>query len=134
MRNAIAAIMIYAFSNTAFARGEAPVAELVFQNQQKTHRYTLLQQGKKQTYTLIFYENGKSPKQVQLNKSQGEFIKNESTRLIWLSEYRKPARVEKCTRYVAVSSRGEKTAICRENPRAVGLTFGLLNSMRQFFR
>lgn len=127
--------IIFAFlllSSTCFAKGE-PLVKIAFKRAPDLHEYTLIQEGKTSEYKLVFQENRKKPETETISKAQAEFIKSETTRIIWNSEYRKP-NTPGCSEYANISSGTEKSTVCAENKKATGMAYGLLNSLSQIFQ
>lgn len=125
------ALLIFA-SATCFAKGE-PLVKIAFKRGPNLHQYTLTQEGKTPVYKMVFQENRKKPETETISKAQAEFIKNETTRIIWNSEYRKP-KTPGCSEYANISSGTEKSTVCEENKKATGMAYGLLNSLSQIFQ
>lgn len=132
MKNLIFVITALMFSPQAFAN-EKIVTQLLFKNSSTSHRYTLVKESKKPAFKLIFQEDRKKPVAKLVSKSQADFIKNEATRIIWNSEYRKPANAQRCSEYVNIISGTEKANVCAENRKATAMTYGLLNSVSRIF-
>lgn len=129
----IAFILIFGVS--AFAQNKSKtLAEVSFEDGTKHHKYLLLSEGDKPVFKLLFQENRKKPRAKSLSKSQADFIQNEATRIIWNSQYRKPANSQSCTEYANIGSNGDKTRVCSENEKATAMSYGLLNIMSQLFQ
>lgn len=133
MKNLIFVITILIFSAQTHAEGEPVITELSFKDNSKLHSYTLVKEGRKPVFKLIFQENRKKPVVKLISKNQMEFIRNEATRIIWNSKYRKPANAQGCNVYVNIISGSEKAKVCIENKKATGMTYGLLNSVSRIF-
>lgn len=133
MKNLIFVATALIFSAPAFAGSKQVVAGISFKNGSTSHEYTLVQEGENPGFKLIFQEGRKKPVEKPIPRSEAEFIKNEATRIIWSSEYRKPASTPECTKYMSLRSGAEKTNLCAENKKASALAYGLINSVSRVF-
>ena len=134
MKKYIFAISVLLASSSAFSAVQAPLAEVIFKDSSKLHKYTLIKEGKTPVFKLVFQVNQQKPKTRTLSQSQADSIRNDMTRIIWTTLSRKPASTQKCHRYVSMSSGTDKADVCMENRKVTGMTYGLLNSMSQLFR
>lgn len=133
MRRFIFVFVFLMNANAAFAK-DRPLAEVSVKQGSELHRFTLLVDSAKPVYRISFQEGRARPKEKTVTKSQADYIRNEATRIIWNSEYRKPASAKTCSQYASVSSGDEKTKVCLENRKALAMSYGLLKTMSQIFQ
>lgn len=128
----LVAVLVLTFSSQAFAKGQQIVTDITFKKGSTLHKYTLVNEGKK-GFKLVFKANRKKPIVKSVSNRQADLIRSEATRIIWNSEYRKPASMPRCSDYVQIKADAEKTNVCVENFRASGMAYGLLNALGREF-
>lgn len=120
------------FISTAWAKPITILNEITFQNGGETHRFFI--QEKTLNHPELVFSTGKSsPKKRSLSLAEARRLESELNRIVWVSEFRKPAGVVSCTSHVTVRVGPSSSKVCAENPQAAGPAFGLLNRLRASF-
>lgn len=140
------ALSLFSQQSAAAKRADS-LSEMKYERQGLKHEYSISKNRfttksksglpNKPTYTLVFKENKRPARRVQLSRNEAEFYTNSMNRLIWSSEYlRKPASTVStaaCKEYVRIKMQGDQTRICQENKRLTGESYGLLKQLRAKF-
>ncbi len=133
MKLSILLTVMFALNQFAFAnKTNQTTAEIYFKDSKIEHHYKLTV-DEKESFTLVFKEKGKAAKSKKLSKSTAIQIGSQANRILWQSEFRKPAKTESCTNFIKIISNDQKTNVCAENRKAAGMSYGFLNSLSRYF-
>ncbi|RYZ90090.1 MAG: hypothetical protein EOP06_08355 [Proteobacteria bacterium] len=134
--NFIIAICILLSSSLGFAASQAgSIFEVKYKSDVRDHTYTIVKDGKKPMFKLVFREAGKPLQTKPLTGRQVDQLSAQLTRIAWGSQYRRPASVKKvCSKFAQVRVREDKADICSEDAQSTGKMLGFLNSLRSEFK
>jgi hypothetical protein len=118
-------------SSQVFSKAAKPQFSMSFQDQSRTHLYSVREI--KNGFELQLKMSEKSVLTKSITGFQLNSIRAHAIRILWTSKYRAPANTVKCNKYAAINVDGEKETICLENQKAMELSYALLNSLRKNF-
>ena len=129
----IAAILIFSCIKGAQAKSKSiEIFNIELADVKKRHIYKLVKERNK--YTLYFQNHLRKTKRTTVNETVATQLASEATHLFWANKYRRPSSIKTCKDYAILRLGKDKTGICKENKRLVGMSYGFFHSLHVFFK
>lgn len=127
----------HASNNPSMSKSAASnrsIFEVKTKTETRDHTYTIVKDGSKPQFRLVFREAGKPLQSKPLSGRQVDQLSAQLTRIAWGSRERKPSSVKVCSKVAQVRVRDDKADICSEDALLTGKIMGFMSSLRSEFK
>jgi hypothetical protein len=129
MKSFILTLSIIFFPDHAFCVTATSVIEISLSSPHpETYR---IEKTSKEDYRLTHHVPWQNDLSKLISKKPVDYVTNEVTQIIWLSNYKSGAS-QNCSEYASLVSGADHARVCTQNTKATARTYGLVASLKKF--